>query len=134
MRRLTSIQGDKVKLILKEPIFESNEIEVVIKDTFEGMLSGIDNEYQYVLVPLIKVYCENPKIKKDYEEWKKQDILKDYINKEVIIQVGSREICLCIRDVYESFIECYLIPDSSSGLPDLNNKLLINYSSIVSIQ
>ena len=127
MRRLTSIQGDKVKITLKEPIFESTEIEVIIKDTFEGMLKGIDEDYQYVSVPLIKVSCENPKIKKDYEEWKKQDILRDYINKEVVIQVGTREICLCIREVYESFIECYLVNDSE-------NKLLINYSSIICIQ
>ena len=127
MRRLTSIQGDKVKITLKEPIFESTEIEVIIKDTFEGMLKGIDEDYQYISVPLIKVSCENPKIKKDYEEWKKQDILRDYINKEVVIQVGTREICLCIREVYESFIECYLVNDSE-------NKLLINYSSIICIQ
>jgi hypothetical protein len=134
MRRLTSIQGDKVKITLKEPIFGNTQIEVIIKNTFEGTLTGIDNEYQYVSVPLIKVISENPKIKKDYEEWKKETILRDYINKEIIIQVGTREICLCIREVYESFIECYLLSDTNSELPDLNNKLLINYSSILSIQ
>ena len=76
MRRLTKISGDRSHLVLKDPIFlnfESfTEIDVIIKETHQGLLKGIDKDFQYMVIPLDKVEVPSLHIKKDDEEYKKE--------------------------------------------------------------
>ena len=131
MRRLTKISGDRVHIVLKDPLILNYEtiyeIDVIIKETHQGVLKGIDKDYQYMVVPLDKVIVSSLYIKKEDDEYKKELKLLKYINKEVEVKCGNKEMILCLREVYESFIECYPVTDS-------NNKLLINFSSILRIE
>ncbi len=138
MRRLTKISGDRVHIVLKDPLFLNYktqgleyetiyEIDVIIKETHQGVLKGIDKDYQYMIVPLDKVIVPSLNIKKEDDEYKKEIKLLKYINKELEVKCGNKDMILCIREVYESFIECYQVTD-------ITNKLLINYSSILRIE
>ena len=138
MRRLTKISGDRVHIVLKDPLFLNYktqgleyetiyEIDVIIKETHQGVLKGIDKDYQYMIVPLDKVIVPSLNIKKDDEEYKKEEQILKFMNKEVEVKCGNKDMILCIRDVYESFVECYLISDTT-------HKLLIPFSSILNIE